>query len=769
MRNRGIRYAIAFVGFVIALSLAAGSTFWLMRPVAKPAGEAALPLESGDAFVVRNTALIRPSLETYARYDSADARWRAQALASWEALAAADRRGPPVPWQPSDQQVVDDSVFVLSSGGRLAEAAGVLERWLAVHPLDASRRLALARLYVRLQRTDDALAQYATALQTAPADRAARREYAAALLWAQRYAPAADQYARLVASDSGDRDALLGLGRALAWGGRPAEAEPILARLWREQPGDTSVRGLLRIARANIDPSAAQAATWAQEDPGFRPYRLYLARALSRETRHAEAILAYDALLADSASVGLLTEAAGVRAAGGDSIGTARLLARAVSMAPDDDSLRVRYAQALAWSGDRAGAIGEYTRMLARGDNAALLLARGNLYLISGKEELALADLERSAAMQPSYEALASIGDLYRWRGDTRRAQSAYARALALRPDDARVLAALDDLRVMERALLASASMPSEAGWTSTSSYAEDNAGFLYLSTRLGRGVSVGRATTVSGSVEQRRISQRSALERERYITGYAIAAGAQHVVGPTLVSLNGGLARHALVGDIAYGALAVSTVVRKARVSARIATGPAYTELWSIRTLLWITPDQEVKSRPMAARSASGSVAIPIGNAVLDLTAEQLRLEDGNRRTSVNLAARQPIASGLRAVYSGGVLGFREAGGAYWDPERYTTHSAGVEFVRPVGALQVSVRALPGVSRSAERLTLAPGVRPDAPQWSRQFSGGADVALRRPTWEAAVSGGYGYGARGGGGQAGYQSLNGTLRVRATW
>lgn len=767
-------YLGAFVLFVAVLAVAAGYTFWMMRaPAAVTADASVRPVAIGEAFTVRNVAQIRPSPATYARYASDDERWRAEARASWESLVAADRRGPPLPWRASDEQLVDDSVFVATTDGRLTDALGLLERWMAAHPGDLLRHLALARLYVRLDRSDDALAQYAMLLDAAPADRAARREYATALLWAQRYVPAAEQFTLLLAADPADRDASLGLARAFAWGGRAADAEPILARLWREQPppGDTAVRTLLRAARGDLEPSARQALAWTREEPGFRPYRLALARALSRENRHAEAARVYDALLAESATVALLTEAAGARAGAGDSTGTAALLGRAVALAPADPAVRLRYAQALAWAGDRPAAIAEYTRLLARGEDAALLLARGQLYFIIGDERRALADLERSAALAPSYDAFVSVGDLYRWQGDTRRSRIAYTRALALRPRNARVLAALDDLRTAERALLASAVVPNETGVTSTSNFAEDNAGFRYMSTQLGYGRAVGRATTVSASVEQRRISQRSARARERYISGYAVGGGVQHVIRATLIAANAGVVRHALVRDVPYGSVAVSTGIGPTRVNARVATGPAYTELWSLRTLVDDAPDGEFRNRLLRARSVSGSVSLPVGRTALEVNGELLDLDDGNRRSSVAVAARQPIGTnGVRAVYSGGVLGFSETGRTYWDPERFVSQSLGVELARPVGrSVHVAVRALPGISRSTERLTLAPGVRPGSPDWAAQFSGGADVALRRQRWEATVSGGYGYGARGAGGDAGYQSLNGTLRVRADW
>lgn len=767
MRRRGPSYAGAFLFILALLAGGAALTFWLMRPgdSVRAASAAAPAPEVGDGFAVRDVDRIRPSADAYAPYENEGRRWRQAAIAGLRQAATLEFSGDA--WRPSAEQQLDDSVYTLVLAGRRAEAASLLREWLRDHPRDAVRQVTTARLIAELGMPDEALERYRLALDAWPADRAVRMEYATALLWSGRHDEAAEAFRWLAESDAADEDARLGLARALAWGGKPAEAEPLLASLSASHPADTSLRSLLRSVRANLTPSASVAAGWLERDPGHRAYRLALARALALEGRHTDAALEYDRLLSDSASLALLSEAAGVRAGGGDSVGTAALLARAVAIAPDDDALRERYAQALAWSGDRSAASREYTRLLANGDVARLRLARGNLRLLLGDEAGAIADLKRAVALEPSYDALATLGDLYRWRGDLRQARDAYDAALAFQPGGERVLAGLALVRAAERASLAQRPETDAAGWNLTGSYAEDNAGFLLLRMRLARGFSLGRSTVAGVSAEQRRLSQRSATEPERFVAGYTVGAAVDHFVRGWQFSAGGGVARHALVDDIGYGHAAVSAPVGPMSLSLRAAMAPAYTELWSIWTLVRINDDAEMGA-PLTMRSVAATAAMAVASARVEATVERMRLSDGNSRTNARITLSQPLTRSMRIIYSAGVMGYDGAGVMYWDPERYESHAVGVEYALPVtDRVTVSARAVGGVARATERFPLAAGFSPPRADWVPHFSGGIDASYRLPGVEITASGGYGRGAPRGAGEPGYQSLNGTLRVRA--
>ena len=771
--QRRASYGGAFLFAILVVVLATGYTFWLMRPASAAIDESSgvLALEVGDGFAVRNVAAIRPRPESYAAFAEEDRLWRERALARMLA-AMRTETSVDVPWTPSAEQVLDDSVFALAQAERFAEAAALLRTWLATHPDDVDRTITTARLLGLLNELDASFALYERALAARTADRVLRREYAEALLWAGRYVPAAEQFARLVGADDADRAARLGLARALAWDGRAAEAEPYLARLWREEPADTTLRALLRATRANLEPSSATARDWLDSDRVHWMYRLALARAYAREGRHLDAAAAFDLALADSVSVELLSEAAGARAAGGDSLGTAALLGRAVALMPADAALRERYAQALAWSGARHAAITEYTRLIAAKDDAALRFARGQLYLFVGDESSALSDFERSVALAPSFDALAAIGDLYRWRGDYARSRAAYTRALALRPADVRILAGLALIRAAERVALAANAAGDEPGVSVTGSYAEDNAGFLLLRTRLAYGFAAGRGTSGSVGVEQRRISHRSPHDIERYVYGYSIGGALQHYFANRVqLGAGGGIARHALVRDMGFAHVSASAPAGPVMFTLRASTGPAYPELWSLWTLVRREAEASVELQsPMRARSVMASATVPVGRATVEVAAERMKLGDGNARTSMNVAVRQPVSGSFRLLYAAGTLGWNGSSSTYWDPSSYTQHAIGIEYGRTVGSkVTVAARALAGVARSTERTIMAPGAQPIGSSWTPQFTTGVDATYRGKLFEVTAGGGYGRGTPREGGTPGYQSLNGSLRVRIDW
>ena len=770
MRRRRASYGGTFAVIFVAIAAAAALTFWVMRSGdgVQSAVAAAPGLEVGDGFAVRDVDQIRPAPEAYAPYAEQGREWRRQAIAALRRADLVESSSGTV-WRPSAEQRLDDSVYRLVQLGRRAEAATLLREWLRDHPRDAGRQVTAARLLGEIGMPDESFDRYRLALAAWPADRAVRLEYAAALLWSGRYDEAADAFRWLTESDGSDETARLGLARALAWGGRPADAEPLLADLAATHASDTTIRSLLRGVRASLTPTSMVAATWVERDPGYRPYQLALARAYAVEGRQADASRLYDALLADSASLQLISEAAGVRAGAGDSVGTAALLARAMTMSPDDAALRERYAQALAWSGDRPAAIAQYSLLLAGGDLARLRLARGQLRLIDGNETGAIADFRRASELEPTYDAFAALGDLYRWRGDLPRAREAYDAALRLRAGDDRVLAGLALVRAAERTALAQRSDADGAGWSLTGSYAEDNAGFLLLRSRLARGFAMGRATVASISAEQRRLSQRSAVASERYVTGYTVGGAIDHFMRGWHFSAGGGVARHALVRDIGYGHASVTAPLGPVSLTIRAAAAPAYTELWSIWTLVRLTDEPEMQD-PLTMRSLAATASMAIGSAQVAASVEQMRLSDRNTRLNARLTLSQPVTRSLRIIYSGGLLGYEGSGVTYWDPEQYESHAVGLEYAVPVtDRITVSARALGGVARATERLPMAAGFRPPPADWVPQFSGGVDATYRMPGWEITASGGYGRGAPRGSGEPGYQSLNGTLRVRAAF
>jgi tetratricopeptide (TPR) repeat protein len=771
--QRGRRgYGIAFGLSLVLVSTGVAWAVALLTPErARKRDPEVPPLESGDAFTIRNVAHIRPDAAAYAAFGEVDRAWRDAELARYQ--RAVRLEGPGTPWRPSAEQRLDDAVFLHTRDGRLAEAVALLDGWLRTHPSDVERHGAAAVLLAQLGRRDEAIAHRDAALRARPTDDALRADLARELAWSNRNAEAAVHWRLLVAHDPRDRGMRLALAQALAWSDAAAEAEPLLDALLAEAPADTSVRALLRGVRGQLEPTAEVAARWVGQDPGYLPYRVGYARALDR-AGHPGAD-AWDRVLADTATVALLSEAAGSAAAIPDSIRSARLLGRAVALAPSDRSLRERWAEALAWSGDRPGAIREYGVLIAGRDDATLRLARGRLLVWDGSLRAGEADLERSAELAPSYEAFALLGDLLRWRGDYTGARSMYVQALALRPGDAAVLASLAATRDAERlaraAMLASAGTDQDApGWALSTRYAEDNTGFLYGAVRVARAATLGRATVVGLAAEQRRIAQRFAHARSRWLTGYTFGVSASHDMGFLRLAGSGGLARHALVRDVPYGALSATLRRRGASLTAEASQTTAYEQLWAMRTLVDWEAVARFNARPMMARSWAVRGAMPIGRAGVEVSVERTRLGDGNARVGGTIAARAPIGGGVSAIYSGGALAYSEPAGAYWAPRRYDAHAAGIEYTLPLSrGVRVAARVMPGVVRADERARGVRGQPVGATAWSPQVTAGGDLVVERSRWSAAVSAGFGQGARGEAAQQGYRAMSGAVTLRARW
>lgn len=763
------RYSALFVVLVAVVTAAGAVTYHQLRErVAVVTSGSAPTIEFPDSFRVRNTRWIAVDRSAYAPFAAEDSAWRARAIAA-QRTALRSEAAAGIFWRPSPAQLFDDELMSLLARGRMEEARAELERWLALHPTDVERRRELARLLVRLGRHDEAFAHYRGALAARPLDVELRTEYAQALLWNARYGEAAAEWRGLAARFPGELTIRRRLAESLAWGGGAAEAEPLLESLASVAPADTALRTLLRAVRGELAPTASQAAAWALGDPSYVPYRLAHARALSAEGSQAAAALAWRRLLADTMTPPLLAEAAGVHAAARDSVGAAALLSLAVAARPDDASLRRRWADALAWSGDREGAVREYSRLLAGREDAEIRLARARLLAWSGDAAGARRDLEVVVRLAPSYDAYALLADLHRWQGNHARAIELYRQALALRPGDAYAAAGLAASNAARTLAAAQGSDGPAPGWTLSGRYAEDNAGYLFLAGRLSRAFTLGRATTFGASAEQRRIAQRSARSGTRWMEGYALGASATHDRGPIRLSAGGGLVRHAIVRDAPFADVSVTLRGRTTAVTVFAGLAPAYERLWAMRTLIdWENP-QWAGGQPMNAQTLGVRGEATLAGATVELSGERIRLGDANRRVSGSVAVRAPITPKLRAVYVTGAMGYARAGQGYWNPARYVSHSAGLAFetsVRP--GVTVMARVMPGVGRANERLTMVAGAASPMP-WTPQISVGGGIAVRHGRWIGAVEGNYGAGARGGGRADGYRALYGTLTVRADW
>jgi len=762
-RRRGTRYAAALGITVALLALGAGYAFRTLY-AAMAQGHTRIRLEGADNFAVQNARAVRPPASAYSAFAHDDALWRA-------------RNAPPVPWWSLQEgpyvwhkparQAATDSAYALTRAGRLAEAVALLERWLEEHPSDMALVLDAARLRNSLGDSDAAVRWYRDYL-TFSSDPGVRGELAALLLDAGHYDDASREYGELLRLYPGFQAYRLGLARALVWGNHARDAETLLRSLRDASPDDTAIVSLVHSARESYEPSAALARQWLHEEPAYRPYRLGYARALVAEERPRDAAAQFDTLIAADATLPLLREAAGIHATIGDSSGAASLWGRAASLAPSNDTIRLAYAQALQWSGDPSAAIEQYSVLIAHRPSAALLLARGQLYVWRGDNARGAADLRRSVELEPSYSAYALLGDVARWEGRFGEARSMYYRALAVAPNDPRVTLALSELHRTEALYVASTGAAAE-GWTTTGTYAEDNVGFLFLAAGASAGVALDDETVVGVGLEQRRIAQRYAHARSRYIDGFAVDARARRQLGSHVaLSLYGGIARHAAVPDLGFGGVAAEWTRGRISASVSLGEGPVYGSLMSMATLAPRVGSPGAAGGPVTGRTATASVSVPLGRASLTVTGERLELSDGNARSLLSAAVRVPLAANVAALYDGSLMGYTRTSDLYWDPHRYASQAIGVEVSgKPANGLTLSLRALPGIAVSEEPVAASPSGVPTAFLPSRrafQLETGGEVDYHAGRWDAAAGAGYGRGRDGG-----YQTLNGSFRVRVQW
>lgn len=760
--RRGMRY-VAGLALTI-LVLASGAVYAMRTLYAAITHEHPLiRVEGSDEFAVTNASAVRPRASAYDAYAREDALWRA-------------RNAPPVPWwslqegpyvwHKPPRQAATDSAYLLTRVGKLREAAAVLDGWLATHPDDAELVLDVARLRNTVGETGAAIARYRQLLALGPSE-IGRAELAAVLLDARRYDEAATEYRTLLALRPENREYRLGVARALLWGEHGREAEAWIRSMAAAARSDTTVIALLRAARASYDPSVAEANRWVIEEPAYAPYRLAFARALASEGRTREAAAQFDRLLAVDSTLLVVREAAAAHGTIGDSLGAARLLGRAMALAPGDDSLRLDYAKALAWAGDNDRAIEQYGVLIARHPTAKLLLVRGQMHVWRGDNARGVADLRQSVALAPSYDAYVLLGDVARWEGRFAESRAMYRHALDLVPNDPRVLVALADLRRMETLYIASIG-GAEEGWSTTGTYAEDNTGFLFLAAGMNAGVAIDSSTVVGVGIEQRRVAQRSARARTRYVDGFAADVRGRRQIGSHFaISVNGGIARHALVHDIPFGGVAVDWASGRLSASLSLGRGPVYGSLMSLATLAPSVASPNGNTGPIVGRTATASISVPIGSASLTVSGERLELSDGNARSLVSAAVRVPLAPNVAAIYDGAVLGYARQSDLYWDPHRYSSQAVGIEISgQPARGLSVAVRALPGIAQSQE--PIGPAAGGAAPLVTSrqvfQLSTGGELQYHASRWDATAGAGYGRGREGN-----YQSLNGSFRVRVKW
>ena len=602
-----------------------------------------------------------------------------------------------------------------------------------------------------------------------------RAELAAVLLQSGRYAEAAREYRLLVEREPANRAYRLNLARALAWGNQPREAERLLAQLHREQPIDGTIASLLRSTRDAFEPRAAEAAAWVGEEPGYRPYRVALARALAREHLLGLAAAQYDTLLrsSDFGSTPSITtlrlELADVYAHSGDWTTGARGLRELLAATPRDTALRHGLAILLSNGNDVRAALAQYDTLLTMTPSASFYVDRARLHLASDDEAAAQRDVTSALTIAPSREAYTLLADMHRRHGAYAEARMALQAALNT-PDTAgvprrEILAALGAVAREDRPGQLAPTIGDDAGWLVSLESASDNLGVWYSDLTARRAVTIDGGFVIAGGAEARSFRDRSAISAvDTRAVGANLGISRDMVLGSVLarVGARGGLIQHQGLSALHEWELSGAAWLNAWELALVASEQAAYQTLFTASALV----DPEA-APPIMERNLAATLGGPVGPADVAFTAERSHLSDGNIRLTTQAYTRLRLSRTFYAVGAASSLRFADRSTRYWDPLSYVSTGLGVEVAaRRTRGWSYAVRVIPGVAFSRELVRVIDTLETSPPDETMrhtafQVLGGSDVTYRVKAFELGGSVTYGRGRDGD-----YQRFGGVLSLR---
>ena len=572
--------------------------------------------------------------------------------------------------------------------------------------------------------------------------------------------------------------------RALAWGGQAREAEQQLRLLAARHYASAAVDSMLRAVRQEYEPHAGEAAGWVEQDPTYAPYRLALARALTREGHGALAAAQYDMLMAQAGTPPIPTASALVSekaqayaAAGVPDLGIG-VLRDALTLSPADTALRHTLAMLLRDDHQVGEALAQYDTLLETAPTAALYRERADLHLQRREADLAELDLRTSAALVPTASAFVMLGNVQRDAGDYAAASASYRSAAALPAldgaDRREIAAARAQLAREERPPVALVPIVGEEpGWRVASEASSDNLGLRYATTSVRRGMELGHELIAGLGVEGRTLGEYS-VGGTTQSSGFGIDAGLSHalVFGPMLLrsAVQGGFIEHPGIDAMMLEERAAASLALGAWQGAVEAMqGPAYPTLLSIESLCF------AGEAPLSERDLTGTLAGPAGPLDVALSLQRSSFTDDNARRIAQAYARLPLTRDWALVYAGGITSFAQRSARYWDPIDYTSNALGIELARrAVHGLSFAVRVLPAYARSREAvvpLADSSALSASNPEpWQRteiatrtalQLGASADLSYRAARWEMAAAVAHGRGRAGG-----YRRTAASLTIR---
>lgn len=714
-------------------------------------------------------------------------------------------------WQPTPEAAMLDSVFVMRNDGRLSEALEVLERWLKENPLDRPRRLDAARLAFEAERRERGVTHYRAYLASgedgevlreavrrivAELPPAVARKALASMLRVDddvytvriglaratadaedpvgadtllrpippRWDPAIDAF-RLMVRRAQNPDIptaerwveeypeevlyRLVLARSLSRAGRPAAALPhYLAAV----AADTSLD--LREEAADVAVAADSlntASLLLQEVLGRDPSRdramLAYGRTRARLGDNQEAVRAFEVIMGRNPDEALFNEARGVLFEVNDVALTLPLLARLVAFRPEDDALRLRYAQDLERTRAFPQAEVQYDTLLMRAPTAALFLTRARVRVAQNNLDGAIADAAAAEGREPSVDAALMQGDIHRWRQERELSRLAYDRAAALAPNDPRVLESRRLLAVQRRDAL---TYEPAFGAAASTNALGDSDGFESFLFRAQYGAApLADETVLLAGAELRRATGALGLP----LNGFGGDIGVSRHLGR--FTLLGRVGAVAFDGGSPSPTFLLELTQASPTRSFRVSLGrqPAYESLRSGDVLA----ADDVRAATTLLSSLSQQLSPRIDVYV---QADHARLGDGNGRSVVAAAVRRQMGGPWALLYTASGASFGNGTVDYWSPSFFITQGVAVDARRdrPRG-WSLGARLAPAIAWSKET---APG-RPTSVQSALQATLSTDATWRTDGIELGVFAGYGQDRAGT-----YAAAFGGLRARVT-
>lgn len=316
---------------------------------------------------------------------------------------------------------------------------------------DVSTRRWYANAFSQDQRTLEwSIAEYQEILRSGRADSNDRLSLARVLSWAKRFDESIALYRELSKSDS-ESEATVELARILRWARRYPEAIAMSRHLLERQP--QSVEYKLELARAlseakDYEESLRRYREVVQADPNQPTIRLELAKVLQWSGKSDQACKEYEQILPLVATTDVYLDYARALVAQKRYEESDRIYQRILAEEPENRSVRLEYAQTLAWRNDLRATQRQFVDAMkdfidARKTFAKVLFWNGKyeearseclslLNLTPGDFDLRLDAARALLRMQRLDEAINELGQLRAERPDSKEASDEYAQAVDL-------------------------------------------------------------------------------------------------------------------------------------------------------------------------------------------------------------------------------------------------------------------------------------------------------------------------------------------------